>query len=54
MPRPLIGDEPLTEQVKFRLTASELAQLRALAGDENLSTLLRSLVRDETTRRKIL
>ena len=53
MARPIVGDEPLTEIVKFRLTAHELETLRKLAPPGQLSPLLRRLVREEGRRQGI-
>lgn len=50
MVRPFVGDEPLTEVVKFRLTASELELLRAMAPPGEVSPLLRRLLHEEAHR----
>jgi len=47
MPRKPLGDEPMTETVKFRLTAGELECLRTMSPDENISVTLRNLINDE-------
>lgn len=47
MPRKPLGDEPMTETVKFRLSAGELECLHALSPNGNLSTTLRNMIRDE-------
>jgi hypothetical protein len=53
MVRPLKGDEPLSVTVKFRCTHSDLALLQKMTGSNELSPLLRELVRKEAKRRGI-
>lgn len=47
MPRKPIGEKPMTETVKFRLSADELSCLRDMAEDENISIVLRALIQQE-------
>jgi hypothetical protein len=54
MVRPIKENEPLSVTVKFRLTQSDLELLRKMsAGGNQLSPLLRDLVRKEAKRRGI-
>jgi hypothetical protein len=53
MNRPLKEDEPLSVTVKFRMTRSDFRLLQSMTHDNQLSPLLRELVRKEATRRGI-
>ena len=47
MPRKPLGDSAMTETVKFRCSAEELQCLRDLAENENISVVLREMIRRE-------
>lgn len=50
MVRPPIGAETMTNNVKFRLTDSELDDLTELSSGGNVSETLRRLIREEKRR----
>jgi hypothetical protein len=53
MVRPLKEDEPLSVTVKFRMTRGDLTLLKKMTTNNQMSPLLRELVRKEAKRRGI-
>lgn len=53
MVRPLKEDEPLSVIVKFRCTRSDLMLLKKMTTNNEMSPLIRELVRKEAKRRGI-
>lgn len=51
MTRPPIGPETMRFTVKFRLSDSEMEDLRDIASGDNISEALRDLIRNEKKRR---
>lgn len=49
MPRRPDGDEPRTDLVSFRVTATDLAAIDAARGDRTRSAFIRDLIEAETS-----